>query len=307
MKNEVRKGNKHMFAITGITGQVGGEVARNLLAAGHSVRAVVREAGKGKAWAERGCDLVSADINDPAALTAAFQGVDGVFILVPANFDPSPDFREARAVAVTLGSALDAARPGKVVYLSTIGAQATRSNLLTQHTIIEQALRKLSVPITFLRPGWFMENSSWDVAPAQNGVIQSFLQPLDRPVPMVATADIGCSAAALLQETWNGHRVVELEGPRRVTPKEIAASFARLLGRPVRVEAVPRETWESLFKSQGMKNPGPRIQMLDGFNEGWIDFEGKGVGARKGKVALETVLRTLIDRQRGNKALSSAT
>ena len=152
-----------------------------------------------------------------------------------------------------------------------------------------------------------MENSSWDVAPAQNGVMQSFLQPLDKPVPMVATADIGCSAAELLQETWDGHRVVELEGPRRVTPKEIAGSFASLLGHPVRVEAVPRETWESLFKSQGMKNPAPRIQMLDGFNEGWIDFEGKEGGPRKGKVSLETVLRTLIEREGGKKALSSAT
>jgi NAD(P)H dehydrogenase (quinone) len=257
-----------MFAITGITGQVGGEVASNLLAARRSVRAVVRDVGKGKAWAERGCDLVSADINDPAALTAAFNGADGVFVLVPPNFDPSPDFGQARAVAATLSSALDAARPGKVIYLSTIGAQATRSNLLTQHTIIERELRELPVPITFLRPGWFMENSSWDLAPAENGVIQSFLQPLDKPVPMVATADIGRLAAELLQETWKGHRVVELEGPRRVTPKEIAASFASLLGHPVRVEAVPRETWEPLFKSQGMKNPTPRIQMLDGFNEG---------------------------------------
>jgi uncharacterized protein YbjT (DUF2867 family) len=283
-----------MFAITGVTGQVGGEVARNLLAARHSVRAVVRDVGKGKAWAERGCDVASADINDPEALTAAFKGVDGVFVLVPPNFDPSPDFREARAVAATLSSALDAARPGKVIYLSTIGAQATRPNLLTQHTIIEQALRKLSVPITFLRPGWFMENFSWDVSPAKNGLIQSFLQPLDKPVPMVATADIGSFAADLIQETWNGHRVVELEGPHRVTPMQIAATFADLLGRPVRVEAVPRETWEPLFKSQGMKNPAPRIQMLDGFNEGWIEFEGKEVGSRKGKVALGTVLRRLI-------------
>ena len=70
----------------------------------------------------------------------------------------------------------------------------------------------MPVPITFVRPAWFMENSSWDVAPAKNGVIQSFLQPLDKPVPMVATADIGCLAAELLQETWSGHRVVELEG-----------------------------------------------------------------------------------------------
>jgi NAD(P)H dehydrogenase (quinone) len=88
-----------------------------------------------------------------------------------------------------------------------------------------------------------------------------------------------------------------LEGPSRVTPKQIAATFADLLGRPVRIEAVPRETWESLFKSQGMKNPAPRIRMLDGFNEGWIEFESGEAGSRKGKVALKTVLQALIERE----------
>jgi uncharacterized protein YbjT (DUF2867 family) len=142
-----------------------------------------------------------------------------------------------------------------------------------------------------------MENSSWDVAPAaRNGVIASFLQPLDKPVPMVATADIGSVAAEIIQAKWNGRRVVELEGPHRVTPNEIAATFASLLGRPVRIEAVPREIWESLFKSQGMKNPLPRIQMLDGFNEGWIEFESGEAGSRKGKVELRTVLEKLVER-----------
>jgi uncharacterized protein YbjT (DUF2867 family) len=288
-----------MFAITGVTGNVGAEVARNLLAANQSVRAVARDLRRAESWAQCGCELVTADINDPAALTAAFKGAVGVFVLVPPNFDPSPGFPEAHAIAATLSAAIEAARPGRVVYLSTIGAQAAQSNLLSQHTIIEQALRGASTPITFLRPGWFMENSSWDVAPAiANGAITSFLQPLDKPVPMVATADIGRVAAELLQETWTGHPVVELEGPSRVTPNEIAAAFARLLGHPVKIEAVPRDTWESLFRSQGMKNPTPRIQMLDGFNQGWIEFESGEAGSRKGKVSLETVLRTLIERER---------
>jgi NAD(P)H dehydrogenase (quinone) len=286
-----------MFAITGITGNVGGEVARNLLGAKQPVRGVARDVGKCAAWAQQGCEIVAADINDAAALTAAFRGAEGVFVLVPPNFDPSPDFREARAIGATLRTALEAARPGKVVYLSTIGAQAAQPNLLTQHTIIERALSNLPVPITFLRPAWFMENCSWDVAPAtRSGVIPSFLQPLDKPVPMVATADIGRVAAELLRETWSGHRVVELEGRQRVTPNDIAATFSRLLGRPVKMEVVPRETWESLFLSQGMKNPTPRIQMLDGFNEGWIEFESSEADSRKGKAALETVLRSLIER-----------
>jgi NAD(P)H dehydrogenase (quinone) len=286
-----------MFAVMGITGNVGGEVARDLLAAKLPVRGVTRDASKCAAWAQQGCEIVAADINDAAALTAAFRGAEGVFVLVPPNFDPSPDFREAQGIAATLRTALAAARPGKVVYLSTIGAQAAQPNLLTQHTIIERALSDVPVPITFLRPAWFMENSSWDVAEATtSGVIPSFLQPLDKPVPMVGTADIGRVAAGLLRETWSGHRVVELEGPQRVTPNEIASTFARLLGRSVRMEAVPRETWEALFLSQGMKNPTPRIQMLDGFNEGWIEFERGEAGSQKGKTALETVLRSLIER-----------
>jgi NAD(P)H dehydrogenase (quinone) len=286
-----------MFAITGITGNVGGELARNLLAAKRPVRAVVRDARKGAEWAGFGCEVALADIEDVAALTDAFEGAEGVFVMVPSSFDPMPGFPEARKTAATLKAALDAARPGRVVYLSTIGAQATQTNLLSQHTIIEDVLRELKVPITFLRPGWFMENASWDIVPAKTkGVIPSFLQPLDKPVPMVSTVDVGRVAAALIQETWSGPRVVELEGPRRVTPNEIAAAFAKLLGRAVRMEAVPRETWETLFRSQGMKNPLSRMLMLDGFNEGWIEFAGGETAVLKGKVGIEAVLKSLIER-----------
>jgi hypothetical protein len=92
---------------------------------------------------------------------------------------------------------------------------------------------------------------------------------------------------------WWGCRVVELED--RISPNEVAATFAKILSHPVRAEAVPRETWASLFKSQGMRNPTPRIQMLDGFNEGWIEFERGESASAKGSVILETVLRGLVE------------
>jgi NAD(P)H dehydrogenase (quinone) len=282
-----------MFAIMGITGQVGGAAARTLLAARQPVRAIVRDAEKGAAWAARGCEVAVATIDDAASLAAAFQGSEGVFVLIPPNFDPTPGFPEVQAIISTLRTALETAKPAKVVCLSTIGAQATQENLLSQLGSVERALGSLSMPITFLRAGWFMENSLWDVAAAREGVIPSFLQPLDKPVPMVATADVGRVAAELLMETRTGRHVVELEGPLRVTPDEIATTFASILGRPVRMEAVPRETWIDLFTAQGMKNPTPRTRMLDGFNEGWIEFENTSV---KGTVALDTVLRELVAR-----------
>jgi uncharacterized protein YbjT (DUF2867 family) len=285
-----------MFAITGITGQVGGEVARNLLDAKQTVRAVLRDVQKGAQWADRGCAVAQADMDDAAALRAAFDGAEGVFILLPPIFDPSPDFSQAKAVVAAVRSALEAARPAKVVCLSTIGAQATRSNLLTQLSIMEQALGELPMPVAFVRAAWFMENSRWDIAAARDkGVIQSFLQPLNKTFPMVATADVGRVAGEQLQETWRGRRIVELEGPRRVTPNEIGATFAQILGHPVRVEIVERDSWEGLFRSQGMRNPLPRMRMLDGFNQGWIEFEGGEADSLKGKIPLKTMLNRLIE------------
>ncbi|GLQ99089.1 NmrA family NAD(P)-binding protein [Dyella mobilis] len=284
-----------MYAITGITGKVGGAVASQLLAAGLPVRAVVRDAVRAKAWAERGCEIATARMEDAASLSAAFDGATGVFILPPSDFDPEPGFPEARAVIEAVSMAILKARPAKVVCLSTIGAQAGEANLLTQRTLMEAALRELPIPVTFLRPGWFMENAAWDVAPARDhGVIASFLYPLDKPVPMVATADVGRVAATLLRQTWRGVRIVELEGPQRVCPNELASAFALVLNRPVRAEIVERQTWETLFRSQGMRHPLPRMRMLDGFNQGWIDFEGHPDGIIHGEVELEAVLRELV-------------
>lgn len=193
-----------------------------------------------------------------------------------------------------VSQALQAAAPPKVLCLSTIGAQAEQLNLLTQRTLMEQALSALDIPVTFLRPAWFMENSLYDVISARDtGVIHSFLQPLDKAVPMIATADIGSVAAQLLQQDWAGQRVVELEG-QWVSPNDIARTLAQLLGRDVHAEVVERDTWEALLRSQGAQNPLPRMRMVDGFNEGWICFEHDQV--LKGTTPLQTVLRELMNK-----------
>ncbi|MFC5066617.1 NmrA family NAD(P)-binding protein [Flaviflagellibacter deserti] len=284
-----------MYAITGITGNVGGELARTLLAAGKPLRAVVRDAKKGEEWAKLGCEIALAEMEDAAALTEAFHGAEAVFILPPPCFDPEPGYPEARAVIDSVVTALKAAKPGRVLCLSTVGADAVEDNLLSQRTLMEDALRELPMPVTFLRPGWFIDNAAWDVASArETGMIQSFLTPLDKAFPMVAAKDVGWVSADLIQQEWTGLRVFDLQGPRRVSPNDIANAFAKAFGKPVRTEPVPRETWEELFRSQGMKHPLPRIRMLDGFNEGWIDFANEGREAIRGKVGVDEVIAALV-------------
>ena len=283
-----------MYAVTGITGQVGGAVARALLARHQPVRAVVRDAARAAPWKDRGADAAVAGLDDAQALASAFANTQGVFVMLPANFDPAPGFPEARALIGAIAQALAQARPPRVVALSTIGAQAAHENLLTQLGLLEDALGALPLDVRFLRPAWFMENALWDVAPARDtGVIDAYLQPVERPIPMVATEDVGRIAADMLLSPGDGPRVVELEGPAPVSPADIAAGLGALLDRPVRAQPVPRADWEARFTQEGARHPGPRARMLDGFNEGWLRFEGV---PRRGAVPLATVLRELIAR-----------
>ncbi|REE22054.1 MULTISPECIES: NmrA family NAD(P)-binding protein [unclassified Paraburkholderia] len=287
-----------MFAITGVTGQVGGAAARALLDAGHAVRAVLRDESKAQQWAKRGADVAIASFEDADALTAAFRGTAGVFVMVAPNFAPQPGYPNAHEAAAVLKQALTKARPERVAALSSIGGQRESGlGLITQVHILEAALAGLPVPTAILRPAWFMENSLWDIAPARDtGVMSSFLQPLERAYPMVATADIGRVIAGTLTQSWQGRRVIEIEGPQRYTQHEIAALLGGVLGRSVKAQAVPRDQWEALFQAQGTAWPEPRIEMIDGFNSGWIDFED-GVNERVvGATAYETVLAELVAR-----------
>ena len=287
-----------MFVVTGITGKVGGQVASNLLAQGHKVRAVVRDRAKGQSWAALGCEIAVATIDDGPALAEAFRDAEGVFLMTPPNYDPDPGFPDTEQNAAAIQAAIEKSRPGKVVLLSTVGAQVTELNLLNNSGMVEAVLRTVSVPVAFLRAAWFMENAAWDIEAAKTGVVHSFLQPLDHRIPMVAIDDIASTATELLGETWKGIRIVELEGPERYSSNDVAAAIASALGSPVRNEVIPRASWEELFRSQGMKNPLPRARMLDGFNEGWIDFESGIEASRKGRTTLESAIRSLVSSKR---------
>src|SRR5271163_4641460 len=84
---------------------------------------------------------------------------------------------------------------------------------------------------------------------------------------------------------------------------EYATRLAKCPGRSVRRSARDigacrgraTRSVESVFRAQGMKNPTPRMQMIDGFNAGWIDFSDRGAHARKGSIDINQAIATLID------------
>jgi uncharacterized protein YbjT (DUF2867 family) len=284
-----------MFSIIGITGRVGGGAAGLLLGMGKQVRAVVRDEARGHVWASNGASVAVADITDGDSLGRAIAGSEAVFVMLPPLFDPSPGFPEAKRQIDSLSAALRQSEAKRIVALSTIGAHVTRPNLLNSLHMMEESFSQLPMPVTFLRPGWFMENHAGDVSSAiSEGIIHSYLQPVEHAIPMIATKDIGALAGTLLLESWQGKRIVELEAKTRVSSADIAATLTDILGKPVKAEPVPRARWEEVFRTQGMKNPMPRIQMIEGFNEGWIEFEGGFEGSVKGQTSLKAVLEEMV-------------
>ncbi|MGN6151879.1 MAG: NmrA family NAD(P)-binding protein [Lysobacteraceae bacterium] len=267
-----------LFVVIGATGKVGGVVARTLLAEGHRVRVVLRNAGQVDHWRAQGAEVALADLHDRAALRAALRGGHGLFAMNPPAYASEDMLADARKVCVALKDAAAVERIERVVALSSVGAQHDRGtgNILTTH-LLEQVFGELACPTAFLRAAWFMENALGFLPLArEQGVAPSFLMPLDRAIPQVATRDIGRTAAALLAADWRGRRIVELAGLRDCAPVDVASALGRIAGRPVEAVPFPRDAWPGFFARLGMSaSAGLQwAEMIDGFNAGHIAFEG---------------------------------
>lgn len=267
-----------MFLVTGITGKVGGATAEHLLGHGKKVRALVRNREKAANWAKRGVELVDGDWNDSAAIAQALKGVEGAFVMLPAVWAPSPDFKEAKAVIANYVEAITKVAPPRVVALSSMGANRTSGlGMITALSLLEQGFRGLPSPIAFVRAGGFFENFLYGLQVAQGGTLPVYYNPTDRKSTMVATNDIGAEAATLLTgPAWSGQRVVELGS--MVSADEVAAQLGAVLNRDVKAFAVPRAAWAEAFEQFGIPkgHTGSAEEMFEAVNAGWMNLGAEG-------------------------------
>lgn len=290
-----------MYAITGALGQTGTAVADTLMSAGEQVRLIVRRNNDAaQAWQARGAEIFVADMSDSAALTKAFAGVQGAYLMNPPAYG-SPDlFAQASQVHRALIGAANQAKVPYAVALSSVGAHQPRGtgNILTTHDF-ENQLRGFNGQCSILRAANFMENWSWSMAPLRSQhILPSMFQPLTRAIPMVASADIGATAAQLLRAGRQAPPLVELHGPRDYSPLDAAQALSELLGQTITAVETPRADWPGIF--QGMGFPPRTVEafceMFDGFNQGIVAFEG-GHDTRRGTTDLSTVLNQCLAKQ----------
>ena len=263
-----------MFLVMGITGNVGGAAAEHLLAHGKEVRALVRNREKAANWAYRGVELVEGDWNDSAAIEQALNGVEGTFVMLPSNWAPSPDYKEAKGVIANYVAALTKAAPPRVVALSSMGADRPDGiGMITALSLLEQGFRELTSSIAFVRAGGFFENFLYGLQVAQGGTLPVYYTPTSRKSAMVATTDIGAEVATLLTgPAWSGQPVIELGS--MVSADDVAEQLGEVLNLDVKAFAVPRAGWAEAFEQFGVPkgHTRPAEEMFEAVNAGWMDL-----------------------------------
>jgi uncharacterized protein YbjT (DUF2867 family) len=222
-----------MYVILGATGNTGTVAAEALLAKGQKVRVVGRSKERLSKLVARGAEAFEADVTDSAALTKAFKGARAVYVMVPP--DPAnPHYREHQdEVTNSIANALEAAGVTHAVVLSSFGADKTNRTgpVLGLHILEERLARIPKLNALYLRAGYFMENTL-----PQVGIIKSFgmmAGPVsaDLAMPVIATRDIGATAAeALLKLEFTGRQKRELLGQRDLTYLEMAKIVGAAIG-----------------------------------------------------------------------------
>jgi uncharacterized protein YbjT (DUF2867 family) len=149
------------YVVLGATGQTGAATTAALVERA-TVRVAVRSEDKGAAWKKRGAEVaVVEDVADVDALTRAFEGVTGAYVLNPPDYKSNDMFARAEKVASTIIEAARRARLPKIVALSSIGAHLLRGT--RQHSDrphLEETLKSLQAEaaVGFVRAAGFMEN-----------------------------------------------------------------------------------------------------------------------------------------------------
>jgi uncharacterized protein YbjT (DUF2867 family) len=284
-----------MYAIAGVSGNTGKVVAETLLGQKLPVRVIVRDVAKGASWKARGAEVAVADLEDAAALTRALKGATGAYLLIP---PPAPGttgiMDRARRLTASLKQAIADSGVKHVAFLSSVGAERPDSGVVATLHHAEQELGTLKTPITFLRAGYFIENWAGSLQPVlQAGVLPTFLAP-ERAIGMIATKDIGLAAARVLLEPPARHQILDLTGPRDYSPADIAATLARLLGKPVTVQRAPLDQLVPTLTSFGIsaEMAGLYRELTAGVNDGRIR-PGEGLPVR-GVTTPDEVLGALL-------------
>jgi NAD(P)H dehydrogenase (quinone) len=257
--------------VTGVTGGLGGRVARRLAERGVGQRLVARDPGRAPELA--GAEVAAGSYDDRDSLRRAFDGA-GTLFMVSASEDPD----RLRLHANVVGAATDAGVE-RIVYTSFFGAAADCSFTFGRdHWHTEELIKGSGLRFTMLRDNLYL-----DFLPLMVGADGVIRGPAgDGRVAAVARDDIADVAAAVLLEGDDRHdgRSYDLTGPEALTMAEAAQRLSELAGRTVTYHP---ETLEEAYASRA--SYGAPDWEVDGWVTTYVAIANGELEAVSGDVA----------------------
>lgn len=246
------------IAVVGATGRIGAKLAENLLAKGHSVKALSRGGPALDALVAKGAEPFLGSFDTGAGeLNTFFQDADAAFLMVKTIWGSEDLHGHYPTVALRFFDALRDSPVKLAVSLTGMGSEVSGNTGHFQgFHILDQILNRLrDINLVHLQGGWFMQDlAGWIDSIAQHDRIGWSLDP-NVKTPWVAIQDIADLAAKEFDRPTDQHRSVKQLGID-YTMTEIAAITSRALDREVdyrfidrsdrEVEAVFRERFGTL-------------------------------------------------------------
>ncbi len=281
--------DKKIIAVVGATGAQGGGLARAILDdpdGGFALRALTRDPSKdaARALADRGAEVVQAELDDEASLRAAFEGAYGAYCVTNfwEHFSGDKEIEQA-------GNLARAAKTAGIEHAIWSTFEDTRDWVpldddrmptLQGHFKVAHFDAKaeanhfftdLGVPTTFLLTSGYWENFiffGWGPARGEDGVLAVTYPLGDKKLPSIAVEDIGKCAYAIFKagDEYVG-KTVGIAG-EHVTGAEIAAAFTKALGEEVRYNDVPADVYRG-FGFPGADDVGNMFQFKRDFNDAY--------------------------------------
>jgi NAD(P)H dehydrogenase (quinone) len=238
------------IAVTGVTGGLGGRVARRLAERGVAQRLVVRDPGRAPELA--GAEVATGSYDDRDGLRRAFEGTRALFMV---SASEAPDRRRLHANVV---DAAVAAGVERVVYTSFFGAAPDCTFTFGRdHWHAEEHIRASGLRHTFLRDNLYI-----DFLPLMAGADGVIRGPAGNGrAAAVARDDIAEVAVAVLLGDGHDGRSYDMTGPEALTLGEVAEELSRFAGRTIRYQ---EETLEEAYASRASYGR-PRWEV-----DGWV-------------------------------------
>ena len=234
-----------MILITGATGHTGGEVSRQLAAAGVPFRALIRNPDKAEALKALNAEIVVGDIADRAFLPRALSGIDKAFLVMPNDEEQMTLEKQFTDAAATAGVQ-------HLVYLSSLESVPESKNPITQnHVAVQNHIRESGMGWTIIRPTFFNQNFE-TYAPRIREARQIVMPAGHGTVSATDLRDVGEVIREVLTKSGHENKSYDLTGPELLTFAEIAEKFTKVLGTAIEYIDQPMEEFGELLRTIGL-------------------------------------------------------